>query len=141
MKTPHSNDSLKASISPPVGGLLRSFRRDWETKKCSNNMLNILTNSYVLPFITNPKLTRVPPIHSGYKAHQDLALAFHIQSLLSKSTIEKVKNVKSLGIYSHLFLVPKPHQGCRLVIDLSRLSTFLLVERFKWKLQSPSGPL
>ena len=32
------------------------------------------------------------------------------------------------------FLVPKPHQGWRLVSDLSRLNTFLLVERFKWKL-------
>ena len=34
-------------------------------------------------------------------------------------------------VYSHLFLVPKPHQRWRLVIDLSRLNTFLLVERFK----------
>ena len=25
------NDSLKASLSPPVGGRLRSFRRDWQT--------------------------------------------------------------------------------------------------------------
>ena len=30
-----------------------------------------------------------------------------------------------------LFLVPKPHQMWRPVIDLSRLNTFLLVERFK----------
>ena len=33
--------------------------------------------------------------------------------------------------YSPLFLVPKPHQRWRPVIDLSKLSTFLLVERFK----------
>ena len=78
------------------------------------------------------KLARVPLIHSGYKAHQkDLALASCIQSLLSKNTIERVQNVKSLGFYSPLFLVPKPHQRWRPVIDLSRLSTFLLVERFK----------
>ena len=54
-----------------------------------------------------------------------------IQSLLSKNTIERVVNVKSLGFYSRLFLVPKPHQRWRPVIDLSRLNTFLLVERFK----------
>ena len=34
------------------------------------------------------------------------------------------------GFYSHLFLVPKPCQTWRLVIDLSRLNT-LKVEKFK----------
>ena len=29
METPPPNDSLKASLSPPVGGRRRSFRRDW----------------------------------------------------------------------------------------------------------------
>ena len=35
------------------------------------------------------------------------------------------------GFYSRLFLVPKPHQRWRPVIDLSRLNTFLHVEKFK----------
>ena len=43
---PPPNDSLKASLSPPVGGCLRSFRRDWQTNKCANNVLNIITNGY-----------------------------------------------------------------------------------------------
>ena len=42
---------------------------------------------------------------------KDQALATCIQSLLSKNAIESVENVKSLGFYSRLFLVPKPHQG------------------------------
>ena len=42
-----------------------------------------------------------------------------------------MENVKSLRFYSHLFLVPKPQQRFRPVINLSRPSTFLLVERFK----------
>ena len=46
MKTPHPNDSFQASLSPPVGGHLHSFRRDWLTNKCSTNMLNIITNGY-----------------------------------------------------------------------------------------------
>ena len=95
-------------------------------------MLNIISKGYVLPIITKPKLARVPLIHSGYKALQKyLALATYIQSLLSKNAIERVENVKSLWFYSRLFLVPKPHQRWRPVIDLSRLNTFLLVERFK----------
>ena len=56
VETPPPNDSLKASHSPPVGGRLRSFRKDWQTNKCSNNVLNIITNGYSLPFITIPKL-------------------------------------------------------------------------------------
>ena len=42
-----------------------------------------------------------------------------------------MENVKSLGFYSRLFLVPKPRQRWRPVIDLSKLNAFLLVERLK----------
>ena len=132
VETPPPNDSFQASLSPPVGGRLHSFRRDWLTNKCSDNVLNIITNCYVLPFTSKPKLVRASLIQSGYKALQkELALTSCIQSLLSKNAIERVENVKSLGFYSGLFLVPKPHQRWRPVIDLSRLNTFLLVERFK----------
>ena len=95
-------------------------------------MLNIITNGYVLPFLSKPSLVRFPLIQSEYKARQkDQALATCIQSLLSKNTIERVENVKSLGFYSRLFLVPKPHQRWRPVLDLSRLNTFLHVEKFE----------
>ena len=101
VETPPPNDSLKASLSPPVGGRLHSFRRDWQTNKCSSNVLNIITNRYVLPFISKPSLVRFPLIQSEYKALQkDQALAICIQSLRSKNAIERVENVKSLGFYS-----------------------------------------
>ena len=132
VETPLPNDSSKASLSPPVGGRLRSFRRDWLTNKCSQNVLNIITNGYVLPFLSKPNLVRFLLILSEYKAQQkDQALATCIQSLLSKNAIERVENVKSLGFYRRLFLVPKPRQRWRPVIDLSRLNTFLHVEKFK----------
>ena len=132
METPLPNDSFKASNSPPVGGRLRSFSRDWQANNCSSNVLNIITNGYVLPFLSKPNLVRFPLIISEYKAlPKDQALATCIQSLLSKNAIERVENVKSLGFYSRLFLVPKPHQRWRPVIDLSRLNTFLHVEKFK----------
>ena len=57
-------------------------------------MLNIITNGYVIPFITKPKLIRVLLIHSEYKGHQkDPVLASGIQSLLSQNAIERVKDV------------------------------------------------
>ena len=90
METPLPNDSSKASLSPPVGDCLRSFRRDWK--------INISTNGYVLPFISKPRLVRTPLILSGYKAlHREQALTSCIQSLLSKNAIERVENVKSVG--------------------------------------------
>ena len=58
VETPLPNDSSKASLSPPVGGRIRSFRRDWQTNKCSSNVLNIITNGYVLPFLSKPNLVR-----------------------------------------------------------------------------------
>ena len=120
METPPPNDSFNASLSPPVGGRLRSFRRDWQTNKCSSNVLNIIANGYVLPFLSNPNLVRFPLILSEYKALQkDQALADCIQSLLSRNAFKRVENVKSLGFYSRLFLVPKPHRRWRPVIDLT----------------------
>ena len=111
METPLPNDSFKASSSPPVGGRLRSFSRDWQASNCSSNVLIIITNGYVLPFLTKPNLVRFPLIISEYKAlPKDQVLADCIQSLLSKNAIERV--------YSRLFLVPKPHQRWRPVIDL-----------------------
>ena len=70
VETPLPNDSSKASLSPPVGGRLRSFKRDWLTNKCSQNVLNIITNGYVLPFRSKPNLIRFPLILSEYKAQQ-----------------------------------------------------------------------
>ena len=70
VETPLPNDSSKASFSPPVGGRFRSFRRDWQTNKCSPNVLNIITNGYVLPFLSKPNLVRFPLILSEYKAHK-----------------------------------------------------------------------
>ena len=127
METPPPNDSLKASLSPPVGGRLHSFRRDWQTNKYSSNVLNIITNGYLLPFLSKPSLVRFPLIQSEYKARQkDQALATCIQSLLPKSAIKRVENVKSLGFYSRLFLVPKPHQRRRPVIDFAGSTLFYM---------------
>ena len=67
VETPLPNDSLKASLSPPVEGRFCSFRRDWQTNKYSSNVINIITNGYVLPFLSKPNLVRFPLILSEYK--------------------------------------------------------------------------
>ena len=98
-------------------------------------MLNIITNGDILPLITKPILARQPLILSSYKDQQkDLAWALCIQSLLSKNAIQTVEKVTSLGFYSCLFLVSKPQQKLRPVINLSRLNPFLKVDKFKMEM-------
>ena len=60
VKTSSPNDTLKASLSP-LEGRLRSFGRDWLTNKCSNNVLNIITTGYILPFISRPNFVKSSP--------------------------------------------------------------------------------
>ena len=109
------------------------FMRAWVEENCSNSVLKIITNSYALPFRLKPRLTRHPLIISEYKdQHKDQASCIH--SVLNKRAIEKLRNAESLGFYSRLFLVPKPQQRWRPVIDLSRLNQFLRIERFKMEI-------
>ena len=53
VETSPPNDSFQASLSSPVGGRLRSFRRDWLTNKCSD-VLNIITSVLNKPFLVGP---------------------------------------------------------------------------------------
>ena len=59
----------------------------------------------ILPFTTNSKLARVLLIHSGYKAHQDLALASYPVTSVKEHN-RKGENDKSLGFYNRLFSSP-----------------------------------
>ena len=94
MEAPPPNDSLKASLSPLVGGRLHSSQR--LANKQMFNMVNIITNGYVLSFMSRPNSK------SGYTALQkDQSLATCIKSLLSKNTVERVDNVKRLPSHAH----------------------------------------
>ena len=54
-----------------------------------------------------------------------------LHQLIDKSAVELVHNQTSLGFFSRLFLVPKPNNKWRPILDLSKLNLFLKVERFK----------
>ena len=87
---------------------------------------------YKLPFRQCPNLSRVPCIISSYTGF-DKQNAFwtSIQDLLKKGAVEVVHTPESLGFYSHLFLVPKPGNRWRPVIDLSSVNKFLAIPKFK----------
>ena len=67
---PLPNDSFKASSSPPVGGRLRSFSR---ANNCSSNVLNLITNGYVLTFLSKPNLVRFSLIASSLYCQRTLS--------------------------------------------------------------------
>ena len=58
---PSPNESLQASLCPPVGGRLCSFRRDWLANKCSDNVLNIITNGYIQSIHLKTKFSQSSP--------------------------------------------------------------------------------
>ena len=58
METPLPNDYVASSMLPV--GHICSSRKDWLKAKCSNNVLNIITNGYILSFITKQTLARSP---------------------------------------------------------------------------------
>ena len=115
-----------------MGGRLKWFVKQWEQQGAHPFHLDILKQGYRLPFKDHPQLSRTPCIHSGYnKIDKDSALSSSILDLLAKNAIEEVNKQDSLGFYSRLFLVPKPGNRWRPVIDLSSLNQYLTVSKFK----------
>ena len=117
---------------PPSGGRLKWFINQWEQQGAHPFHLDILKQGYRLPFRDHPKLSRTPCIHSGNsEIDKDNALSTSILDLLAKNAIEKVNKHDSLGFYSQLFLLPKPGNKWRPVIDLSSLNQYPTVSKFK----------
>ena len=116
----------------PVGGRLRRFLTQWEHQEAHQSRLSLLRDGYKLPFRERPNLSRVPCITSSYAgSDRQSALLTSILHLLHQGAIEVVHTQNSLGFYSRLFLVPKPGNRWRPVIDLSSLNKFLSIPKFK----------
>ena len=112
-------------------GRLRHFLAQWEHQGAHRSILSLLRDGYKLPFREHPNLSRVPSGYAG--SDRKSALLTSIQDLLHKGAIEVVHTQNSLGFYSRLFLVPKPGNRWRPVIDLSSLNKFLAIPKFKMK--------
>ena len=121
-----------AVIDPPVGARLSQCWEKWEALGSSPKVVNTLREGYTLPFRFRPHLTRSPTVISNY--HNPTKQSFLLEALyqlINKNAVEPVKNQNSLGFYNRLFLVPKPNNRWRPVLDLSTLNTFLNTESFK----------
>ena len=116
----------------PVGARLQNFWQVWLELGAGPKVVQILREGYPLPFRIRPRLTRYPTVVSCYvNPHRDKYLMEALHQLIDKNAVELVQNPRSLGFFNRLFLVPKPNNRWRPILDLSKLNLFLKVEKFK----------
>ena len=118
--------SCRGKVTPVLGEMGSS---GFESKSSHH------TKGGIHPFQFRPNLTRSPTVISNY--HNSAKQSFLLEALyqlINKNAVEPVENQNSLGFYNRLFLVPKPNNRWRPVLDLSTLNTlntFLNTELFK----------
>lgn len=117
-----------SNIQTPVGGILQRHLPVWSFLEAPQAILNIVRDGYALPFRTKPP-TVTEPIF--LKAGNQPEIKKQVVKLLEKAAIEPVLNTNSPGFYSRLFVVPKSNGGYRPVIDLSEITKYLRVPKFR----------
>ena len=116
----------------PVGARLQNFWKSWLDLGACPKVVQILREGYTLPFRIRPKLTRSPTVISCYvNPHRNSYLLEALHQLIDKNAVELVRNKTSLSFFNRLFLVPKPNNKWRPILDLSNLNFFLKAEKFK----------
>ena len=121
----------------PVGSRLSQFWETWEALWAVPKVVKV--ERRVPPFQTRPNLTGSPTIISRYvHPYRNLYLLKALHQLTNAT--ELVKNKESLGFYNQLFLVPKPSNKWRPILDLSNLNKFLKAAKLKMETPERSGP-
>ena len=116
-----------------VGARLADFAPHWQSLLGNCRATGIVEDGVGIAFQQWPQLTHQIISFQTRNSRQDLQQA--VNALLMKGAIEWVINVKSLGFYSRLFLVPKKTGDLRPVIDLSTLNRHMVVSHFKMETQ------
>ncbi|MCG7869756.1 MAG: hypothetical protein JAY74_25725 [Candidatus Thiodiazotropha taylori] len=103
------------------------FQNRWGEITEDSWVLSVVKKGYKIPFISKPLLSPTPIfLHQT----ESRSLEEEVNKLLLKGAVEMIKP-EGPGFYSRIFLVPKKNGKLRLIIDLSRLNTFLEVQSFK----------
>ena len=128
----HVNSAPLVVENPPVGGRLQLFWQVWLSLSSNPRVVSILKEGYSLPFKIRPLLSRSPVIVSHYSDPvKNKHLKESLQALILKQAVEKVMVPSSLAFYNRLFLVPKPNNKWRPILDLSQLNLYLASASFK----------
>ena len=116
-----------------VGARLADFAPHWRSLLGNCRATGIVEDGVGIAFQQRPQLTHQSISFRTRYSRQDLQQA--VDALLIKGAIERVTNVRSLGFYCRLFLVPKKTGDLRPVIDLSTLNHHMVVPYFKMETQ------
>ena len=116
-----------------VGARLADFAPHWRSPLSNRRATGIVEDGVGIAFQQRPQLTHQSISFRTRNSRQDLQQA--VDALLMKGAIERVTNVRSLGFYSWLFLVPRKTGDLRPVIDLSTLNRHMVVPHFKMETQ------
>ena len=116
-----------------VGAGLADFAPHWRSLLGNCRATAIVEDGVGIAFQQRPQLTHQSISFRTRNSRQDLQQA--VDALLMEGAIERVTNVRSLGFYSRLFLVPKKTVDLRPVIDLSTLNRHMVVQHFKMETQ------
>ena len=116
-----------------VGARLADFAPHWRSLLGNCRATGIVEDGVGIAFQQRPQLTHQSISFRTRNSRQDLQQA--VDALLMKGAIERVTNVRSLGFYSRLFLVPKKTGDLQPVIDLSTLNRHMVVPHFKMETQ------
>ena len=113
----------------------------FQTSKCLENLAGSGCRS---ESSSNPERGLYPPLSDPAKAHkvshghkllcqspQEQLLEEALHQLIAENAVELVKHQTSLGFFNRLFLVPKPNNKWRPILDLSKLNLFLKTEKYK----------
>ena len=129
----------KLQDAVPVGGRLRFFWKEWQSVGASRKVVRWFRKGYPLPFAPDGReqaisfMTLRSPAYllvdysSDPIRHQ--ALHCKIDELVSKAAIEPLPEGQ-LAFFNRVFLVPKKTGGFRLILDVSKLNEFLIVDKF-----------
>ena len=107
------------------------FWQVWLSLGSNPRVVSILKEGYSLPFKVRPPLSRSPVIISHYADPvKNNHLKESLQALIQKQLVEKVLVPSSLAFYNRLFLVSKPNNKWRPILDLSQLNLYLASASF-----------
>ena len=126
------NKCPKCCLKSACRGQTSKLWETWLDLGAGPKVVQILKEGYTLPFRIRQNLSRSPTVISCYvNPHRNLYLLEALHQLIDKNAVELVDNQRSLGFFNRLFLVLKPNNKWRPILDLNTINLFLKVEKFK----------
>ena len=98
----------------------------WRTITNDQWVLSIVRQGYRIPFQRKPPLSPTPIF---FQQSPRPELEEEVIKLIQKGAVERI-NPEVPGYHSRIFLVPKKNGKLRLIIDLSKLNSFLKIQSF-----------